>query len=53
MATKFSCVMDTPVKFQHQTLLWALTLLERGGLRAEDLVVHAVEGTPRKPRSPA
>lgn len=48
MPIKFSCVMDTPVKFQHQTLLWALTLLERGGARAEDLVVHAVEGTPRK-----
>ena len=48
MPIKFSCVMDTPAKFQHQTLLWALTLLERGGLRPEDLVVHAMEGTPSK-----
>jgi len=48
MPIKFSCVMDTPVRFQHQTLLWSLTLLERGGMRPEDLVVHAVEGTPRK-----
>ena len=47
MSIKFSCVMDTPAKFQHQTLLWALTLLERGGRRPDDLVVHAVEGTPR------
>src|SRR5262249_47722949 len=48
MSIKISCVMDTPVKFQHQTLLWALTLLERGGRRPEDLVVHAVEGTPQQ-----
>ncbi len=48
MPFKFSCVMDTPVKFQHQTLLWALTLLERARLRPENLVVHAVEGTPQK-----
>ncbi len=48
MSIKISCVMDTPAKFQHQTLLWALTLLERGGRRPEDLVVHTVEGAPRQ-----
>ena len=46
MPIKYSCVMDTPAKFQHQTLLWALTLLDRGGQPPGNLVVHAVEGTP-------
>jgi hypothetical protein len=48
MSVKYSCVMDRPAKFQHQTLLWVLTLLERGGRTAEELVVHAVEGVPRR-----
>jgi hypothetical protein len=46
MPIKYSCVMDTPAKFQHQTLLWALTLLRRGGQQPENLIVHAVAGGP-------
>jgi hypothetical protein len=48
MSVKYSCVMDTPAKFQHQALLWALTLVCRGGQAPENLVVHAVEGTSQK-----
>jgi hypothetical protein len=47
MSTKYSCVMDTPAKFQHQALLWALTLVRRGGQAPENVIVHAVEGTPQ------
>jgi hypothetical protein len=48
MPIKFSCVMDTPARFQHQTLLWALTLLQRGGQPPGNLVVHAVEGASQR-----
>jgi hypothetical protein len=48
MSIKYSCVMDTPGKFQHQALLWALTLVRRGGQAPENLIVHAVEGTSQK-----
>jgi len=49
MSVKYSCVMDTPAKFQHQALLWALDACMpwragAGGI----LVVHAVEGTSQK-----
>ena len=47
MSVLYSCVMDTPAKFQHQALLWALTLVRRGDQPPENLVVHAVEGTPQ------
>ncbi len=48
MPIKYSCVMDTPARFQHQTLLWALTLLQRGGQPPGNLVVHAVEGASQR-----
>ena len=44
MSIKYSCVLDTPAKFQHQVLLWALTLVRCGGQAPENLVVHAIEG---------
>jgi hypothetical protein len=48
MPVKYSCVMDTPARFQHQTLLWALTLLQRGGQSPGNLVVHAIEGASQR-----
>jgi hypothetical protein len=48
MPIKYSCVMDTPARFQHQTLLWALTLLRRGGQSPGNLLVHAVEGASQR-----
>ena len=48
MPIKYSCVMDTPARFQHQTLLWALTLLQRGGQSPGNLVVHAIEGASQR-----
>jgi hypothetical protein len=47
MSILFSCVLDTPAKFQHQVLLWALTLVRRAGRAPENLLVHAVEGADR------
>jgi hypothetical protein len=48
MTIRYSCVMDTPAKFQHQALLWALSLVHCAGQAPGNLLVHAVEGTSRR-----
>jgi trehalose 2-sulfotransferase len=41
---RYSCVVDTDLRFEYQSLIWALTLLHLAKRPASDLVVHAVKG---------
>lgn len=40
----YSCVVEPQPKFVHQLSIWATTLIELAGVRAEDLFVHVLGG---------
>ena len=40
----YSCVMDRPAKYLHQTLVLVWTLIDLAGVRPEQILVHAIEG---------
>jgi len=40
----YSCVVEPQPKFLHQLSIWATTLIELAGVRADDLFVHVVGG---------
>ena len=42
----YSCVVDKPPLLVYQSLIWVLTLTRLARRAPEQLVVHAVEGTP-------
>jgi SAM-dependent methyltransferase len=40
----YSCVVDPRPKFVHQLTIWVTTLTELGGVRADDILVHVLDG---------
>lgn len=43
-SVRYSCVVDTHPRFEQQSLIWALTLINGAKRPASDLVVHAIKG---------
>ncbi|MDB5092031.1 MAG: hypothetical protein JWO85_132 [Candidatus Eremiobacteraeota bacterium] len=44
MSITYSCVIEADPKYLNQVAIWITTLLELGGARRSDLLVHVVEG---------